>query len=97
MEGAGQVEGKILKTLWSRMEEIAGLSQSMSIAHHQEMVDEHINDNNWQKTIQMGIYLLLRFNLMRVEIHELRPKMVTEDDEVLVHYRSRTNVTLVIS
>ena len=35
---------------------------------------------------------MLRFNLMRVEIRELRPKVVTKDDEVLVHYRSRTNV-----
>ena len=35
---------------------------------------------------------LLRFNLVRVETHELRPEVVTEDDEVLVHYRSRTNV-----
>ena len=86
MEGASQVEGKILKTLWSRMDEIARLSQSMSIAHHQETVDEHINDNNWQKTIQMGIYPLLWFNLMRVEIRELRSKMVTKDNEVLVHY-----------
>ena len=36
--------------------------------------------------------LLLRFNLMRVEIHELRPEVVAESDEVLVRYRSRTNV-----
>ena len=57
IEGARQVEGEILETLWSRMDEIAGLVQSMSIAHHQETVDEHMNDNNWQKTIQMGRYL----------------------------------------
>ena len=36
--------------------------------------------------------LLLRFNLMRVEIRELRPEVVAESDEVLVHYRSRTNM-----
>ena len=35
---------------------------------------------------------LLRFNLVRVEIRELRPKVLAESDEVLVHYRSRTNV-----
>ena len=57
VEGTGQVEGEILETLWSRMDEMAGLVQSMSIAHHQETVDEHMNDNNWQKTIQMGRYL----------------------------------------
>ena len=35
--------------------------------------------------------LLLQFNLMRVEICELRPEVVTEGDEVLVYYRSRIN------
>ena len=41
-----------------------------------------------------GKYLkiVLRFNLVRVEIRELRPEVVAESDEVLVHYRSRTNV-----
>ena len=29
---------------------------------------------------------LLWFNLVRVEIHGLRPEVVTEDDDVLVHY-----------
>ena len=31
-------------------------------------------------------------NLVRVEIHELRPEVVTEGDGVLVHYQGRTNV-----
>ena len=57
IEGAGQVEGKILETLRSWMDEIARLAQSMSIAHHQETVDEHMNDNNWRKIIWMGRYL----------------------------------------
>ena len=34
---------------------------------------------------------MLRFNLMRVEICELRPEVLAESDGVLVHYRSRTN------
>ena len=54
VEGAGQVEGEILETLWSRMDEIAGLAQAMSIAHHQETVDEHMNDNNWRKIIRIS-------------------------------------------
>ena len=54
VEGAGQVEGEILETLWSRMDEVVGLAQSMSIAHHQETVDENMNDNNWWKIIRIG-------------------------------------------
>ena len=58
VEGAGQVEGEILETLWSRMDEVAGLAQSMSAAHHQETIDEYMNDNNWRKIVWMGGHLL---------------------------------------
>ena len=34
----------------------------------------------------MLVWALLWFNLMRVEICELRPEVVAEDDDVLVHY-----------
>src|SRR6202051_4768289 len=54
VEGAGQVEGEILETLWSGMDEVAGLAQAMSIAHHQEVVDDHMNDSNWCKMIRTG-------------------------------------------
>ena len=47
IDGAGQVEGEILEALWSHLDEVAGLAQAMSIAHHQETVDEYMNDNNW--------------------------------------------------
>ena len=54
VEGTSQVEGEILETLWSKMDEVAGLAQAMSIAHHQETVDEKMNDSNWWKIIQIG-------------------------------------------
>ena len=54
VEGAGQVEGKILETLWSKMDEVAGLAQAMSVAHHQETVDEKMNDSNWWKIIRIS-------------------------------------------
>ena len=54
IEGAGQVEGKILETLWSGLDEVAGLAQAMSTAHHQEVLDEYMNDSNWHKIIRIG-------------------------------------------
>jgi hypothetical protein len=54
VEGAGEVEGEILETLWSGLDEVAGLAQAMSIAHHQEVVDEYMNDSNWRKIIRIG-------------------------------------------
>ena len=46
----------------------------------------------WGGDMGLKITKVLRFNLMRVEIRELRPEVVTKGDDVLVHYRSRTNV-----
>ena len=54
MEGAGQVEGEILETLWSGMDEVAGLAQAMSIAHHQEVIDEYMNNSNLWKMLWIG-------------------------------------------
>jgi len=54
VEGAGEVEGEILETLWSKMDEMAGMAQAMSAAHHQEVVDDHMNDSNWCKMIRTG-------------------------------------------
>jgi hypothetical protein len=53
VEGSGEVEGEILETLWSGLDEIAGMTQAMSIAHHQEVIDEYMNDSNWRKIIRM--------------------------------------------
>ena len=39
---------------------------------------------------------VLQFNLVGVEIRELRPEVIAEGNEVLVHYRSRTKVMMVI-
>ena len=43
-------------------------------------------------TFYLFIERMLRFNLVRVEIRELRPEVVAEGDGVSVHYRGRTNV-----
>lgn len=54
IEGAGEVEGEILETLWSGLDLVSGLAQAMSIAHHQETVDEYMNDSNWRKIVRIG-------------------------------------------
>jgi len=57
IEGAGEVDGEILETLWSDMDEVAGLTQAMSVAHHQEVIDDNMNDSNWRKMIRIGKHL----------------------------------------
>jgi hypothetical protein len=54
VEGVAQVDGEILETLWSGLDEVAPLTQAMSIAHRQEFLDDKINDSNWRKIIRIG-------------------------------------------
>ena len=85
--------------------DIIGVSNgSVDVANHQHctchdgMADQVIDGwvMVWLTCMTRSSYGVLQFNLMRVEIRELRPKVVTKDNEVLVHYWSRTNVTMVI-
>src|ERR1700720_1149530 len=56
IEGSGQVDGEIMETLWSGLDQVAGLTQGMSVAHRQEVLDDYMNDSNWQKMIRIGMY-----------------------------------------
>jgi Kyakuja-Dileera-Zisupton transposase len=58
VEGAAEVEGEILETLWSGLDEIAGLTQGMSISHRQEVLDDYINDSNWKKLLRIRTYTI---------------------------------------
>jgi len=74
VEGSGEVEGEILETLWSGLDEIAGMTQAMSIAHHQEVIDEYMNDSNWRKIIRMRknpLYVYHRAKLKRLLANSL--------------------------
>ena len=57
---------------------------------HSDMIHKSISIHDYP--IIFSVSLLLWFNLVKVEIRELRPEVVAKSDEVLVHYRSRTNV-----
>ena len=46
-----------METLWSRLDEIAGLAQAMLVANHQETIDGYMNDSNWRKIVCLGKYI----------------------------------------
>lgn len=52
--GAGQIDGEIIETLWSSLNRIAGSTRAMSTSHRKEVIDDHMNDSNWRKTVGMG-------------------------------------------
>ncbi|KAG2068302.1 hypothetical protein BDR04DRAFT_1025020 [Suillus decipiens] len=51
IQGAGQVDGEILETLWVPFNKISLTAQSMSQAHHQEVLDNYMQNSNWKKLV----------------------------------------------
>jgi hypothetical protein len=52
--GAGQVDGEILETLWAPFNKISPTARSMSQAHRQEILDDHMRNSNWKKLVGIG-------------------------------------------
>lgn len=52
--GAGQVDGEIIETLWAPLNRISGSTRAMSTSHRKEVIDDHMNDANWRKTVGMS-------------------------------------------
>jgi hypothetical protein len=56
IEGAGQIDGEIMETLWFIMDKVSGITRSMSWAHRQEMLDDYMDDGNFKKLVRSGTY-----------------------------------------
>ena len=54
IEGVGHVDGEILETLWSSLNEVSGSTRGMSTSHRRELLDDHMNDSNWKKLTKIG-------------------------------------------
>jgi hypothetical protein len=54
IKGAGMVDGEILETLWSTLNQISPSMRTASLAHRTEVLDDHMNDSNWKKTVSIG-------------------------------------------
>ena len=54
LKGAGHVDGEILETLWASFNKISSSARSMTLAHRQELYDDHMRDSNWKKLVGLG-------------------------------------------
>ncbi|KAG1764090.1 hypothetical protein EV702DRAFT_1051462 [Suillus placidus] len=59
--GAGQVDGEILETLWAPFNKISPTARSMSQAHRQEILDDHMRNSNWNKLVHIVKTLLQKY------------------------------------
>ena len=55
--GTGVVDGEIIETLWEPLNHIAPSTRKVSLEHHWEIIDDHMNDSNWKKLLHMGVYV----------------------------------------
>ena len=54
IKGAGHIDGEIMETLWSGMNQVSGGARSMSKAHRQKALDDYMRDANWKKAVGIG-------------------------------------------
>lgn len=54
IEGAGQVDGEVIETLWAPIDKLAPMVRGMGTAYRREILDDHMNTSNWLKMIGIG-------------------------------------------
>jgi hypothetical protein len=52
--GAGVIDGEIMETLWSVLNTVSMATRTASLAHWTEVLDDHMNDSNWKKMLDIG-------------------------------------------
>lgn len=52
--GIGWVDGEIIETLWSSLNEVSSSLRAMGTAHRQESMDMHMEDLNMKKMVSIG-------------------------------------------
>jgi hypothetical protein len=55
MPGVGIVDGEVLESLWSTLNEVSPSAQTASLAARTELLDDHMLDSNWKKIIHQGM------------------------------------------
>lgn len=53
--GAKQVDGEIIESLWAPLNNISRSIRGMTLVHHQEVLDAHMNHSNWKKMVRIGM------------------------------------------
>ncbi|KAI9431800.1 hypothetical protein H4582DRAFT_2113351 [Lactarius indigo] len=53
IKGGQQIDGETIETLWAPLNEITRSTRGMSTSHRREVIDDHMNDSNWKKLIDL--------------------------------------------
>ncbi|KAH9477049.1 hypothetical protein JR316_0010965 [Psilocybe cubensis] len=63
--GVGIIDGEILELLWSVLNDTFRSTCSATTAHQAEVLDDHMGDSNWKKTINMAATIAAKFKRAR--------------------------------
>ena len=78
IEGGRQIDGETIETLWAPLNEISRSTRGMSTSHRREVIDDHMNDSNWKKLVDLGRLLLIPGILL--ELTEIMESMLCLND-----------------
>ncbi|KAF8265897.1 hypothetical protein EI94DRAFT_1702128 [Lactarius quietus] len=53
IKGGWQIDIETIETLWAPLNEITRSTRGMSTSHRQEVIDDHMNDSNWKKLVDL--------------------------------------------
>jgi len=62
IEGAGLINGKIMETLWSMLNDVSQSTWGATLAHQQEILNSNMNHSNWKKLLAIGEFILWSWN-----------------------------------
>jgi hypothetical protein len=57
--GSGVIDGEIIETLWAVLNETSRSAKGATMAHWNEILDDHMNHSNWKKLIGICKYLII--------------------------------------
>jgi Kyakuja-Dileera-Zisupton transposase len=66
IEGGRQIDGETIETLWAPLNEISRSTRGMSTSHRREVIDDHMNDSNWKKLVDLG----------RISLSDIAPELI---------------------
>ncbi|KAG6914907.1 hypothetical protein DXG01_014630 [Tephrocybe rancida] len=53
IRGAAITAGKILETLWASLNKVSSQARTATLAHHAEILNDHMSNINWKKILNM--------------------------------------------
>ncbi|KAA1473524.1 hypothetical protein DENSPDRAFT_780026, partial [Dentipellis sp. KUC8613] len=78
--GARQVDGETCEPLWWPLNEVARSTKSMAYSHRREILDDHMSDSNWKKTVAVPKVLCKKYKKAVVAVKETSEYLVKLTD-----------------